>query len=262
MANITRKLLLCLGWLALSTPALAQITLPRTGTQNTATPVTCVNPTTAALESCAGSGGGGGGGAVYGPTAVGTPAANPPVLSGGTVDGTATGAVSVQKIVGGVSSVNEAQIAGTGVSVNNGTTDAGTERVTLSSDSTGQVKLAAGTANFGNLNPATTAQCTTLCASVVAKASAGVLYSFEVEADSTLDAAQWYVMIFNATSLPADGTVTPAKCYAVASGQAQTGGQFASGGLTFSTGITIGVSSTGCYSKTASTHAFIGGDYQ
>jgi len=39
-----------------------------------------------------GSGGGGaGGGAVYGPTAAGSAAANPPVLMGGTVDGTATG---------------------------------------------------------------------------------------------------------------------------------------------------------------------------
>ncbi|MCU1526655.1 MAG: hypothetical protein JWP75_418 [Frondihabitans sp.] len=35
----------------------------------------------------------GGGGAVFGPTAVGTAAANPPVLIGGTIDGTATGAM-------------------------------------------------------------------------------------------------------------------------------------------------------------------------
>jgi hypothetical protein len=40
--------------------------------------------------------------------------------------------------------VNVIQIAGTNTSVNNGTTDAGTQRVTLSSDSTGQVKLATG----------------------------------------------------------------------------------------------------------------------
>src|ERR1700748_547857 len=58
-------------------------------------------------------GGGGGGGAVFGPTAVGTAAANPPVLMGGTVDGTATGAVAVQKTVAGVAYENNAQWAGT-----------------------------------------------------------------------------------------------------------------------------------------------------
>lgn len=48
-------------------------------------------------------------------------------------------------------SVNNAQVSGTAVSVNNGTTDAGTQRMTLSSDSTGQVKLAAGVAAIGSL---------------------------------------------------------------------------------------------------------------
>jgi hypothetical protein len=44
-----------------------------------------------------------------------------------------------------------ADIAGTAISVNNGTTDAGTQRVTLSSDSTGQVKLATGANVIGSL---------------------------------------------------------------------------------------------------------------
>lgn len=51
-------------------------------------------------------GGGGGGGAVYGPTAVGSPAATPPVLTGGTLDGTATGSIQVWKIISGVGQVN------------------------------------------------------------------------------------------------------------------------------------------------------------
>jgi hypothetical protein len=42
-------------------------------------------------------------------------------------------------------SINNQKVAGTTVSTGNGTTDAGTQRVTLSSDSTGLVKLAAGT---------------------------------------------------------------------------------------------------------------------
>lgn len=48
-------------------------------------------------------------------------------------------------------SINVAQVSGTAVSVGNGTTDAGTQRVTLSSDSTGQVKLATGTNTIGAL---------------------------------------------------------------------------------------------------------------
>lgn len=44
---------------------------------------------------------------------------------------------------------NTKQINGTTVSTGNGTTDAGTQRVTLSSDSTGQVKLATGANTIG-----------------------------------------------------------------------------------------------------------------
>lgn len=47
--------------------------------------------------------------------------------------------------------VNNAQVSGTTTSVNNGVTDAGTTRVTLSSDSTGQVKLATGANIIGSL---------------------------------------------------------------------------------------------------------------
>lgn len=86
-----------LAALAFASVTQAQVTLPRTGTLNNAQPITCVNPTTAQLESCAGSGGGGGG-AVFGPTAVGSASANPPVQIGGTADGTATGNVGTAKI--------------------------------------------------------------------------------------------------------------------------------------------------------------------
>jgi hypothetical protein len=56
-----------------------------------------------------GSGGGGGsgsGGAVYGPTAAGSAAANPPVLMGGTVDGTSTGNVDNWKVASGLGYVS------------------------------------------------------------------------------------------------------------------------------------------------------------
>jgi hypothetical protein len=66
---------------------------------------------------CTEGGGGGGGGAVFGPTAVGSAAANPPILIGGTVDGTAAGAVSVLKVLSGTGFINCANCSGSGISV-------------------------------------------------------------------------------------------------------------------------------------------------
>lgn len=114
----------------------------------------------------------------------------------------------------------------------------------------------------GNLTADTHAQCSALCANLVVKGTSGTLKTFEVSADSTLSGAIWYVMVYDATSAPADGAVTPAKCYQQPSGTTQMGGTLSSGGSAFLTGITIGVSTTGCFSKTASTHAFIAADNQ
>lgn len=87
-------------------PAGSTIFIATTGYDHAA----CINQTGSAsnvIVMAGGSGlgtgfGGGGGsgssGAVFGPTAVGTAAANPPVLIGGTADGTATGAVAVSTI--------------------------------------------------------------------------------------------------------------------------------------------------------------------
>lgn len=100
-----------------------------------------------------------------------------------------------------------------------------------------------------------------LAANTVIKGSPGNLYSFEVSADSTLSGAAWWVMIYNATAAPADGAVTPLKCYAMAIGTVNLSASFATP-IEFSTGIVIGVSTAGCFTKTASTHAFISGDAQ
>lgn len=87
--------------------------------------------------------------------------------------------------------------------------------------------------------------------SLVVKASAGNLYDFNV----TAGASAGFVMIFNATVAPGDGTVTPAFVIPIA----------ANAGLAFtfpyprrfSTGITIVFSTTGPFSKTISATAFI-----
>lgn len=70
----------------------------------------------------------------------------------GTAGTPSTNVVSVQGVALGTAlPTNQSQVSGTAVSVNNGTTDAGTTRVTLSSDSTGQVKLATGSNTIGAL---------------------------------------------------------------------------------------------------------------
>lgn len=107
---------------------------------------------------------------------------------------------------------------------------------------------------------ATPASSTSLESSHIIKGSAGSLFSFEVAADSTLSAAAWYILIFNATSAPADGAVQPTKCFPIPSGTGTAGGVYASNGVVFSTGIVISVSTTGCFTKTASSHAYISGD--
>ena len=126
-----------------------------------------------------------------------------------------------------------------------------------------------GTPNAGGANawpvaqsPATPIACAALCANLVVKASPGTLFTFDVSADSTLSGAAWWLMVYNATAAPGDGAVTPAKCYAVPSGATGINGSFDSGGETLGTGIVLGVSTSGCFTKTASTHAFISGAYQ
>lgn len=100
-----------------------------------------------------------------------------------------------------------------------------------------------------------------LAANQVVNAAATNLYAFEVAADSTLSAAAWWIMIYNATSAPGDGAVTPAKCYAMPLGTTSFSAAWPKP-VRFSTGVTIGVSTTGCFTKTASTHAFISADYK
>lgn len=87
---------------------------------------------------------------------------------------------------------------------------------------------------------------------LVAKASAGNLYDWQVTTGGTAG----YVLIFNATSAPADGTVTPAQCVAVAA-NSTVGASMTAMPERFSTGISLVFSSTGCFTKTASATAFI-----
>jgi hypothetical protein len=89
------------------------------------------------------------------------------------------------------------------------------------------------------------------------------LMTFEVNADATLSGAPWWICIYDATSLPANGAAVPTKSYELASGTTQAGATFDTDGPRFLTGIVIGVSTTTCTNLTASAHAlFIAADYQ
>lgn len=117
-------------------------------------------------------------------------------------------------------------------------------------------KLDVNAAPASPVSPITTAA---LAANLVISNAASTLHSFDVSADSTLSGAAWWVMVYNLTAAPADGAVTPTKCYALPSGATNISGAFVAP-ITFTTGIVIGVSTTGCFTKTASTHAFISGE--
>lgn len=98
-----------------------------------------------------------------------------------------------------------------------------------------------------------------LASNLVLKSGAGNLYGFVVTSST---GTPGYVMVFNATSAPADGAVTPVKCYYLPA-NSSIGVDFRPGPMPyFSTGITAVFSSTGCFTKTASATAFISGEAQ
>lgn len=93
-------------------------------------------------------------------------------------------------------------------------------------------------------NPTAMAQSTTGESSHVFKSTGpGYLYSL----GTTTSAAGW-LMVFNTTTAPSNGAVTPANCYQVA---ANTSVLFPyATPFPFSTGITAVFSSTGCFTLT------------
>lgn len=89
----------------------------------------------------------------------------------------------------------------------------------------------------------------------VFKNAPGVLYGFSV----TTGATAGYALVYNATSAPVDGAVTPVACYAVPA-NTTIGVAYTPLPVTFTTGITIVFSSTGCFTQTSSATAFFIGE--
>lgn len=95
--------------------------------------------------------------------------------------------------------------------------------------------------------------------SLVVKASAGKLYS----AGITTGGSAGYLLIYNATSAPADGAVTPQACIQVDANKTWMG-DFVTAGIpeTYTTGIVMVFSTTGCFTQTSSSTAFLRAKYQ
>lgn len=88
----------------------------------------------------------------------------------------------------------------------------------------------------------------------VLKASPGCLGAIYMTIDST---TAGYLMLFNLTAVPSDGAVTPIECVYVAAAPGSVGLNFAPQPTEwFSVGIVAVFSSTGCFTKTVSAHAF------
>lgn len=97
-----------------------------------------------------------------------------------------------------------------------------------------------------------TAQLTTLQTSTTLSSSQVIATNKTLTGFAVTTAAAGYVMVFNATSAPVDGAVTPALCFYTSGAPGSVA--FAVNTY-FSTGIVLVYSSTGCLTKTASAQA-------
>jgi hypothetical protein len=94
-------------------------------------------------------------------------------------------------------------------------------------------------------------QTATVGSSLVLKAAPGELFSATISNPS----AAGFLLIFNAATVPADGTVTPVECVPVASAGTVT--------ISYSTpeffnvGMAMALSSTGCFTKTTAPTGFL-----
>ena len=103
-------------------------------------------------------------------------------------------------------------------------------------------------------NPATPVVSAALEGSHVLKSAAGCLLAVYATIDSTT--AGW-LMVFNSATVPADGSVTPVDCVYISQAPGSLGLNWAPlPPEWFSTGVSVAFSSTGCFTKTLSAHAF------
>ena len=100
-------------------------------------------------------------------------------------------------------------------------------------------------------NPVISQQTSAAASTLAAKTSLGYLYSLTGQSGTA-----GYILVFDAAAAPSNGTVTPRFCFAVTAGgnYAQAWTEYP---VPFANGIIIMYSTTGCYTLTASTTAFL-----
>lgn len=90
------------------------------------------------------------------------------------------------------------------------------------------------------------------------KTSGGNLYGLQVTSSTTAG----YVLLFDATSVPADGAVTPIKCYKLGGNATVVVSWLPGPVLRFVNGLVAVYSTTGCFSKAVENTAFISGEVE
>ena len=93
----------------------------------------------------------------------------------------------------------------------------------------------------------------------VLKGSAGNLYGFQVNF-GTCGSPPCWIMLFDATSLPANGAVTPIKWYQVGANTTATITWEPGPALRFNNGLVVGCSTTGPFTLTATAQCAISGE--
>jgi hypothetical protein len=99
-----------------------------------------------------------------------------------------------------------------------------------------------------------TQSCTVACASTLIS-GAHTLYGMSFSATG-------WVLVYDATTCSANGTVTPKKAFAYTVANSSIGVSWADTPMVNATGIAVCFSSTGPYTATASTTAFLSADYK
>lgn len=168
-------------------------------------------------------------------------------------------------------SANTAQVNGVTTSTGAGAVGTGSQRVSVGQDTTTIAGSAPGTAASPSANVLSGVDLSSAASAAgvvpvfssavetghVIKAGAGNLYSVSASADATLSAAAWAIMVFNSTTVPASGAVTPAWCVLLPAGATAYTGAFPHP-MYLGTGISVAISvGQTCFTKTDSAHGFI-----
>lgn len=101
-----------------------------------------------------------------------------------------------------------------------------------------------------------TQSCTVACASTIVSGAHSV---YGISGSATVTGT---ILVYDATSCPANGTVTPKKAFAYTVANAPIGISWGSLPMVDATGIAVCFSSTGPFTATASTTAFLSVDYK